>query len=79
VIVEDPSPTTNPSGKSPGFLPHELDYTHLRMVWRRWKKANLKILSPPWIDRTLSRVFQFRGDFVLDFRLIDYPGLLGGG
>ena len=21
-----------------GFLPHELDYTHLRMVWRRWKK-----------------------------------------
>lgn len=21
-----------------GFLPHELDYTHLRMLWRRWKK-----------------------------------------
>lgn len=21
-----------------GFLPHELDFTHLRMIWRRWKK-----------------------------------------
>ncbi|NOY12466.1 MAG: hypothetical protein GXP51_01875, partial [Deltaproteobacteria bacterium] len=21
-----------------GFLPHELDFTHLRMLWRRWKK-----------------------------------------
>ncbi|MBI5249343.1 MAG: hypothetical protein HY912_07595, partial [Desulfomonile tiedjei] len=29
-----------------GFLPHELDYTHLRMIWRRWKKkANLKVFG----------------------------------
>jgi hypothetical protein len=21
-----------------GFLPHELDYTHLRMLWRHWKR-----------------------------------------
>jgi len=28
-----------------GFLPHELDYTHLRMIWRRWKKkAGMTIL-----------------------------------
>lgn len=26
------------------FLPFELDYTHLRMIWRRWrKKAHLKV------------------------------------
>ena len=24
--------------KALGFLPHELDFTHLRMIWRRWKK-----------------------------------------
>jgi hypothetical protein len=67
--------------KALGFLAHELDYTHLRMIWRRWKKkANLKIFGNPltpfgprWIDRTLSRLFQLQGDFVPDFRLIDYP------
>ena len=67
--------------KALGFLPHELDYTHLRMIWRRWKKkAHLKIFGnpvtpfgPPWIDRPLSWLFQLRGDFVPDFRLIDYP------
>jgi len=64
-----------------GFLPHELDYTHLRMLWRRWKKkASLSVLGhrltpfgPPWIDRSLSRAFGLRGDLVPDFRLIDYP------
>jgi hypothetical protein len=63
-----------------GFLPHELDYTHLRMLWRRWKKkASLKILGhpitpfgPTWPDRLLGAVFRLRGDFVPDFRLIDY-------
>jgi hypothetical protein len=67
--------------KALGFLPHQLDYTHLRMIWRRWKKkAHLKIFGNPvtpfgprWIDRPLSRLFQLRGDFVPDFRLIDYP------
>lgn len=63
-----------------GFLPHELDYTHLRMLWRRWKgKANLRALGvtftpcgPGWIDRALSSVLGLRGDWVPDFRLLDY-------
>jgi len=63
-----------------GFLPHELDFTHLRMFWRRWKKkASLKILGrsftpfgPEWLDRSLARCFRLRGDHVPDFRLIDY-------
>lgn len=67
--------------KALGFLPHELDYTHLRMIWRRWtKKADLKILGQPitpfgprWLDVLFSRVFSLKGDFVQDFRLIDYP------
>jgi len=62
------------------FLPHELDYTHLRMIWRRWKKkARLKIMGKtvtPWgphfIDKLLSRIFGLKGDMVPDFRLIDY-------
>jgi hypothetical protein len=66
------------------FLPHELDYTHLRMMWRRWKKkARLKVCGRPltpfgplWLDRAVSRVFRLRGDFVADFRLLDYPACL---
>jgi len=69
-----------------GFLPHEMDYTHLRMLWRRWKKkADLKILGrsvtpfgPEWLDRILSSGFGLRGDFVPDFRLIDYLVALMG-
>ncbi len=67
-----------------GFLPHELDFTHLRMFWRRWKKkAHLNFLGrpvtpfgPERVDRWLSRLFRLRGDFVADFRLIDYPAAL---
>ncbi|HOJ70677.1 MAG TPA: hypothetical protein PLR38_02435 [Syntrophorhabdaceae bacterium] len=63
-----------------GFLPHELDYTHLRMIWRRWKKkADLSIFGrsitpfgPLWIDKFIAKVFGLKGDFVIDFRLIDY-------
>ncbi len=63
-----------------GFLPHELDFTHLRMLWRRWqKKASLSIFGqpvtpfgPPWIDNMVSGVFGLKGDFVPDYRLIDY-------
>ncbi len=63
-----------------GYLPHELDYTHLRMLWRRWqKKARIKIFGrpvtpfgPPWLDRGVSGAFGLKGDFVTDFRLIDY-------
>jgi hypothetical protein len=67
-----------------GFLPHEMDFTHLRMFWRRWKKkAQLSFFGramtpfgPEWIDRWLSRMLGLRGDFVADFRLIDYPAAL---
>lgn len=63
-----------------GFLPHEIDYTHLRMIWRRWKrKARISILGNPvtpfgpvWADRLLSRVFGLKGDYIPDYRLIDY-------
>lgn len=64
-----------------GFLPHELDYTHLRMLWRHWKrKAHLKVLGKcvtpygPWLlDAILEKTFRPKGDVVPDFRLIDYP------
>ncbi len=64
-----------------GFLPHELDGTRLRMLWRRWKKkGRFKILGraltpfgPPWLDRGISRLLRFKGDFVPDFRVLDYP------
>jgi len=70
--------------KALGFLPHELNQAHLRMIWRRWKKkARMKILGKPitpfgpvWIDRTLSRGLGLKGDFVLDFRLLDYLACL---
>ncbi|PKN88739.1 MAG: hypothetical protein CVU51_03585 [Deltaproteobacteria bacterium HGW-Deltaproteobacteria-1] len=66
--------------KALGFLPHELDYTHLRMLWRRWrKKADLSVFGksitpfgPRWIDHLISEVFRLKGDFIPDFRLIDY-------
>ncbi len=66
--------------KALGFLPHELDYTHLRMLWRRWKKkASLKALGyaltpmgPQGVDRFLSRIFGLKGDLILDYRLMDY-------
>lgn len=67
-----------------GFLPHELDFTHLRMIWRRWKKkASLRFFGqritpfgPECIDTMFSRLFGLRGDCVPDFRLIDYMASL---
>ncbi|MFZ5762299.1 MAG: hypothetical protein ACOY8P_05185 [Thermodesulfobacteriota bacterium] len=64
-----------------GFLPHQLDYTHLRMLWRRWrKKAANKFcgravtpFGPPLLDHWLGQLCGFKGDFVPDFRLVDYP------
>lgn len=64
-----------------GFLPHELDYTHLRMLWRRWKKkARLKVcgrpltpFGPVMTDGLVSRALGLRGDLVPDFRLVNYP------
>ncbi len=63
-----------------GFLPHELDFTHLRMLWRRWKgKADLKCFGyaltpfgPRGLDRFLASVLGLRGDWIPDQRLIDY-------
>ncbi len=63
-----------------GFLPHELDYTHLRMLWRRWKKK-AKIgwmgravtpFGPRWLDSLLATTLRLKGDLVPDFRLVDY-------
>lgn len=64
-----------------GFLPHELDYTHLRMLWRHWKrKARLRTFGrsitpygPKWIDKSIGGLFQLRGDLVPDYRLVDFP------
>ena len=66
--------------KALGFLPHELDYTHLRMIWRRWKKkADLSIFGQPLtpfgpqaLDKMVSSLFRLKGDFVPDYRLVDY-------
>jgi hypothetical protein len=67
-----------------GFLPHELDFTHLRMIWRRWKKkADLQFMGmaitpfgPQWLDSLVSATFSLKGDFVPDFRLADYLACL---
>jgi hypothetical protein len=66
--------------KALSFLPHELDFTHLRMLWRRWqKKAHLNIMGypltpfgPHLIDQAISLLFGLKGDYIPDFRLIDY-------
>lgn len=66
--------------KALGFLPHELHPVHLRMIWRRWKKkAKLKFFGKPitpfgplWLDKTIQKLFDFKGDYVPDFRLSDY-------
>ncbi len=71
--------------KALAFLPHELDYTHLRMLWRGWRqKAELRFLGhsrtplgPRWIDRPLAAVLRLRGDVVPDFRILDYLVALG--
>jgi hypothetical protein len=66
--------------KALGFLPHELEATHVRMLWRRWKKkARMSVLGRPitpvgplWLDKATAFLCGLRGDFVPDFRLIDY-------
>ncbi len=63
------------------FLPHELDFTHLRLLWREWKeKASLSAFGHPltpygprWLDRMIARLFRLRGDCVPDARLLTYP------
>lgn len=69
-----------------GFLPHELEPAHLRMIWRRWKKkAKFKVFGrpvtpfgPAAVDAALAKLCGFKGDFVPDFRLIDYFAALPG-
>ena len=68
-----------------GFLPHELDDQHLRALWSAWKrKAKNHLvgqpLSPsgfPVIDRLVASSCRFRGDWIPDFRLIEYLVALG--
>ena len=63
------------------FLPHELDFTHLRLMWREWKeKADMRMLGravtpygPHGLDSFFARAFGLRGDLVPDYRLINYP------
>jgi hypothetical protein len=63
------------------FLPHELDFTHLRLMWREWReKAKMRVLGrvaapygPHGIDDFRARVFGLRGDLVPDYRLLNYP------
>src|SRR5271166_3082665 len=63
------------------FLPHELDFTHLRLMWREWKeKAEMRVLGrsvtpygPYGLDSLFARVFGLRGDMVPDYRLLNYP------
>ena len=69
-----------------GYLPHELDSTHLRMLWRRWKKkADLRFcghsftpMGPVWLDRLTGRLLGLRGDYLPDVRLLDYLVALHG-
>ncbi len=64
-----------------GFLSHELDFTQLRMIWSIWQnKADLKVFGnpvlpsgPEWFEQYMLKTFRLRGDFVSDFRMIDFP------
>ncbi|MGC2109679.1 MAG: hypothetical protein WA655_09190 [Candidatus Korobacteraceae bacterium] len=63
------------------FLPHELDFTHLRLLWREWKeKAQLNVCGhrltpygPRVLDSVIAKLFNLRGDWVPDSRLLTYP------
>ena len=63
------------------FLPHELAFTHLRLMWREWKeKAGMRVLGhmvspygPHRLDGLRARLFGLRGDLVPDYRLLNYP------
>lgn len=63
-----------------GYLPHQLDFTHLRKLWNAWKqKARIRVLGrtvtplgPVWLDALLARTLQLKGDWVPDIRLLDY-------
>jgi hypothetical protein len=62
------------------YLPHQLDFTHLRKLWSAWnRKARNKALGrtvtplgPVWLDTLLARTLSLKGDWVPDIRLLDY-------
>jgi len=64
-----------------GFLPHELDFSHLRLLWREWKeKADLRVCGRPLtpygpraFDAAAAKLLRLRGDCVPDARLLTYP------
>jgi hypothetical protein len=64
-----------------GFLSHELDFTNLRMLWSKWQnKVDLRMpggpvlpFGPDWFEKSMSKIFRLRGDYVSDFRMIDFP------
>lgn len=63
-----------------GFLPHELDFTHLRMLYRRWTKKihnkrfghRFSPVGPLWIDKIIENLLMLKGDYIPDYRIIDY-------
>ncbi|HEX9626919.1 MAG TPA: hypothetical protein VGA00_08295 [Acidiferrobacterales bacterium] len=64
-------------GKALGFLPLELHPTHLKIFWRQWKTKAAPLLHGGFHD-AVGRVFRLRGDYVPDFRLLDYFVALPG-
>ncbi len=62
-----------------GFLPHQLNDTHLRQQWRLWrKKARRTACGPAWWNKAMGRVLGLKGDYVQDMRLLDYFVALPG-
>jgi len=62
------------------FLPHELDFTHLRLLWREWKeKAQLSLCGhaltpygPRGLDRMVANCLTFAA-IAFRRRLLTYP------
>lgn len=63
-----------------GFLPHQLDESHLAMLWRAWRgKAGLTLGRGTVIPFTAGAATAGRkGDYVPDWRLLDYLVALPG-
>lgn len=59
------------AGRALRFLPLELHAVHLKMFWRQWKRKATGLHRQSHL-RSLPHVFSLRGDFVQDYRLLDY-------
>lgn len=56
-----------------GFLPHQLDETHLAMLWRAWRRKAGAVPGGTVIPFTAGGMAAGRkGDYVPDWRLLDY-------